>query len=889
MFGLESRAACIDRVRRLLDSDRPVRIRPSPWSLAGLLLLAVVAVPHLRAAGDADSDSPAAKKGTAAKQPAQKSGDDAAGDRLFELRVVQPDGKPISEAVVELRTRPIPAAEQVRQGKFIRKGPYGAFVATDAEGRLVVTLPQRPDNFNVDITIPGYGPYWAGWSSEEHDQPIPARLTAELEAGWSVGGIIVDSQGKPVKGVKIHPSINFKKRTGDQHQLGVGAEQTTDAAGRWRFDSVPASMSEVFVEISHSGFMPNRRALTRSEFGIERGQEPAGKVVLDRGLTVSGTVTDEAGKPIVGALIRTKFLNDIREAKTGDNGVYRLEGCEPRMTRIVVSAKGRATDMQEVRVDPEMDPVDFQMKPGGKVRIRVLDEHDHPIPKARIFFQRWRSPQFSYFEFDHVSQYADANGVWIWNEAPLDEFQADICSTDGMYLARQPLIARDEEYVFRTPPALVISGNVIDAETRKPLAKFTVVPGSRFDNATQLHWYDSDRFAAADGKYQIRQTRPQFAHLIRIEASGYQAAVSRDIKSNEGNVSIDFELKKGIDVAATVLTPDGKPAAKARVALGIAGSQINIKNGEIDDRSTYCERQDANDSGQFRFPPQDAAFQLVILHPAGFAHVKALPGTMPETIELTAWARVEGTLRIGKNLASGLSVTINSEGLHSYGEGVPSVFTQYSATTGKEGHFVFERVFPGTGRFGRQVIHMMNQGVIPFGSSCSVPVGFAAGETTRLELGGVGRPVVGKLRPPDGFPGRVNWNFAIIEVQSFLPEPPMPAEPAIPADIAADPVKKAAWWLKWQETPAGKAWTAWNNVYDTNQRLRESSPQFESSVSRDGTFRIDDMPAGDYSLSVRFDQDTPGDLSNYRFSIPPLEDNRSDQELDLGVLTLEKK
>ena len=146
------------------------------------------------------------------------------------------------------------------------------------------------------------------------------------------------------------------------------------------------------MEINHPGFQPLRRPLTRGEFGIERGREPVAKVVLDRGLTVTGRVTDEAGKPIVGARVRTKFLNDIREATTGSDGVYRLAGCEPRTARIVVSAKGRATDMKELRIDSEMGPVDFKLKPGGTVRIRVLDQKGNPVPKARIFFQAVARP-----------------------------------------------------------------------------------------------------------------------------------------------------------------------------------------------------------------------------------------------------------------------------------------------------------------------------------------------------------------------------------------------------------------------------------------------------------------------------------------------------------------
>ena len=42
--------------------------------------------------------------------------------------------------------------------------------------------------------------------------------------------------------------------------------------------------------------------------------------------------------------------------------------------------------MQEVRVDPEMDPVNFSMEPGGRIRVRVVDEQGKGIPRTRIFF-----------------------------------------------------------------------------------------------------------------------------------------------------------------------------------------------------------------------------------------------------------------------------------------------------------------------------------------------------------------------------------------------------------------------------------------------------------------------------------------------------------------------
>ncbi len=847
VFGLDSRASCFRRVRRLLDTERPIRTAPGAWSLWCLVLLAVASVPHLRAAGEASRTS-SQNSATASASPNQRDPKAATKDapardgQEFELRVVGPDGKPIPSAVVGLGASPVPIAnKQVRRGKFVRQGSYGVYVATDGEGRLAVELPRAPDRFDLDITIPGYGPYWSEWSSESHVQPIPSRFTAELEAAWSVGGIVVDAGGTPVEGVKVSPSFEYKKRPGDHSQFGIGTRLTTDAAGKWRFDSVPVSMGEVHVEINHPGFRPVRRPLTRGEFGIERGREPTAKVVLDRGLTVTGKVTDDSGKPIVGALVRTKLINDIREARTGRDGIYRLAGCEPRVARLVVSAKGRATDMKELNLDPEMGPVNFQMKPGGTVRIRVLDEHGNPVPKARIFFQRWRGPSFSYFEFNHVSQYADQNGVWVWNEAPLDEFRADICPTDGMALSEQPLIARAEEYVFRLPGPLVVSGRVIDAITKEPIKQFRVVPGVR-SSPTHMNWVPSESFSASDGLYRLRESHGYFAYLVRIEADGYLAGVSRDIKSTEGNVSIDFELKRGKNVVAKVVTPRNLPAAGAKVALGVAGSQINIKNGDINDASTYASRETADDTGRFHFPPQDKDFQLVITHPSGYAHVKSSPvWDLVKIIRLEPWARVEGTFRVGPSLTANVPISLEVNGRHSSGNGVPSIFTGHEVTTGPDGRFVFERVIPGSGRIGRGITLMADVGAIDATSSCTIAAEFPAGKTVHIDLGGTGRAIVGKLQPPEGSKEKVRWNYALV--------------------------------------------TASPDEADTG----EAGPYLSATVDRNGKFRIDDVPPGSYSLSVRFQQDDAGHLWNHRFKVTAPNGDGSRQPVDLGILNLEKR
>jgi hypothetical protein len=124
-----------------------------------------------------------------------------------------------------------------------------------------------------------------------------------------------------------------------------------------------------------------------------------------------------------------------------------------------------------------------------------------------------------------------------------------------------------------------------------------------------------------------------------------------------------------------------------------------------------------------------------------------------------------------------------------------------------------------------------------------IAANFVGGMTSHIDLGGTGRPVVGKLQPPEGFNERVLWNFALVSVQSISPE------------------------------------------------TRETSPYITASVDRDGRFRLDDVPAGHYSLSVRFDTGpgrAAGRLFNHRFEVPSLEGDLAVQPVDLGTLRLEK-
>jgi hypothetical protein len=157
-------------------------------------------------------------------------------------------------------------------------------------------------------------------------------------------------------------------------------------------------------------------------------------------------------------------------------------------------------------------------------------------------------------------------------------------------------------------------------------------------------------------------------------------------------------------------------------------------------------------------------------------------------------------------------------------------------TTGPDGRFVFDRVIPGRGWIGRGITLMVDDGATEVTSSCKIAAEFPAGKTLNIDLGGSGRAVIGRLQPPHGAGKPVRWNFALVT-----------ARPERDQDQA-------------------------------------TGPHLTATVDREGRFRIDDVPAGAYLLSVRFDRDATGHLWDHRLKVPPSDG----PTVDLGTLRLEK-
>jgi hypothetical protein len=581
----------------------------------------------------------------------------------------------------------------------------------------------------------------------------------DLESRNRGGGPLADYRcvpiwlGDPIEGAEIVPHVEYKKRPGDDSQFRIGARVRSDGSGAWQFKSVPDSLSSLHVEIQHPKHPARSVFLPRAKYEIQSGAAPTAQIVLPSGIVVTGTVTAESGEPIPGALVRSKRYNQVREAMTGADGQYRLLGCPPAVSRIVVSAPGMATDMKELTPSPDMGPVDFTMQPGGHLRIRVVDGSDKPIAHARIFPQEWRGDTYEHFELDHFDRDTDDSGVVEWNEAPLDGFKADISGRNAT-LPRLTFHPRPEEYVIRVPNSQIVSGSVVDAQTEQPIDEFVVLSGVR-NQAGDLQWPRSAAVQGHDGTFELRRSRDYGAVPISVEAVGYHIGTSREIRFDEGNVRLELKLEPGTEVTSVVRKPSGEPAVGALVALSLNGSWIE----ETPNRWMWASevrsglQVETDEAGRFRFPMLDTEFELAIQHDTGWARLRSGPDSLPlpQTIDLQPWARVEGTYREGPKAIDGVYIVLL--GNHRWGMsgfGPSQLPLHQETTTGPDGRFVFDRVIPGSVSVSNLTPASDPTRSPPGLTQHSIQIQCLAGQTMRADLGDTERVVVKPSPTPDG-------------------------------------------------------------------------------------------------------------------------------------------
>jgi len=385
---------------------------------------------------------------------------------------------------------------------------------------------------------------------------------------------------------------------------------------------------------------------------------------------------------------------------------------------------------------------------------------------------------------------------------------------------------------------------------------FTLTPGVDRRDGSFTYWDRSQGGSRQKrgGRYEIRFTEPaEYGHRLRIEAEGYAPAISRPIADGEGNARVDFALIAGESVTGVVRLPDGRPLEGADVVLVVPSQPAFTNNGRPPTGRDHRVVKTGPD-GRYAFPPEVPPFSVLALHDRGFALVRSIDRTRDGELVLKPWGRIEGTLRVGSRPGAGLPLLLNGGGPRGDTDlAIP--WFEYSATADPAGNFLFDRVVPGQITVARKIDLSDHS----YSSANTTEIVVKPDATTRVMLGGTGRPVIGRVVVPDGLRQRLDWGYSFNQLRH---------KPSL-----------------WKQALG---------------RLGMGGPEpgsdYAVKVEPDGSFRVDDVVAGSYELTLLLNeapsnpyQPAGGEMigtAHREVTVAEMPGGRSDAPLDLGEIPL---
>jgi protocatechuate 3,4-dioxygenase beta subunit len=208
--------------------------------------------------------------------------------------------------------------------------------------------------------------------------------TIAVAAGRTITGVVRDDAGKPLRGMPVIASSS------SEDGARLWASGVTDEKGRYRIDGLPAAEYGVYVGAPPViEFEPAESDLRRA---MSAQKDFAGKP----GQFVRGVVLDEEGKPVAGAavtwllkqtpLLYTTTDHQMGFARTGPDGRFRIEGDMDGALRLVAFKRGYAaglTPEQEVAA-MRARPVTITLPRGFAVSGVVVDSDGKPVAAAEV-------------------------------------------------------------------------------------------------------------------------------------------------------------------------------------------------------------------------------------------------------------------------------------------------------------------------------------------------------------------------------------------------------------------------------------------------------------------------------------------------------------------------
>jgi hypothetical protein len=304
---------------------------PVPAPLPGATLVASWSpVTRLLDVGD-EVEQPLAR-GVVSTRLVTETGDYTSG---VPRRITLDTGWLLGGHVVDGVGRPLHGALLLAQtGNAASSDEAGAFLIRDID----------PTAGHVSVTgsAPGHVTRQVQADAPPAGQPA-AHVQLTLPEPGVLAGTVAFANGVPASDVEVICV--------GADEIGPGPHRTsTDADGAFRFENLPDGRFDLVVRVSDDAtrFAASMDAVAETwmrDLAIA-GEMPPQQIVLDRGLTLRGTVRDASGRPLPGHLVVARAIREMpcdlvdwspaASAEAGSEGRFALRRLQPGPWRLCV-------------------------------------------------------------------------------------------------------------------------------------------------------------------------------------------------------------------------------------------------------------------------------------------------------------------------------------------------------------------------------------------------------------------------------------------------------------------------------------------------------------------------------------------------------------------------
>ena len=296
-----------------------------------------------------------------------------------------------------LTSRPVAGVSLVARARQA-EDPFGSTAITGADGRYEMkNLPpgdytiSPPMQFGMDTKSGAAGGILQPRSGVKLEEgQVLQGVDLLLKPGIVVKGRVIEEKSR--KGL-ANVTVSASQREGTGGPAAWNAYAQTNAEGRFEITAPEGVVTlNAYSSEYRAGTQP------RQAVNLKIGETPAEVVIALQGnaaLRISGVVLDPAGKPVAGAIVRPGFDRNRKDARTDDAGKFDLHitriaypGMTEDMSLYALAPDKNLAAMIPIEGDKDEIVLKIQLKTGGAITGRVLDEEKKPLAKAKAALQR---------------------------------------------------------------------------------------------------------------------------------------------------------------------------------------------------------------------------------------------------------------------------------------------------------------------------------------------------------------------------------------------------------------------------------------------------------------------------------------------------------------------